>query len=345
MAPLLSTQNFERFPSRQPEEDVRMLHIREKLGFVIEGDPNLRKIIQQIIVYKGKLHLLVTGPPGSGKELVPRCVAAYGGVPIVLRSVVTLNPQVLASELFGSKKGGFTGAVERPGLFQKAGDGVVALDELGSMEQDVQAQLLRAIDPGEFSPVGSDETIPFPGLVVGMTSDPQNIIPSLMNRLGNFHINLPSLSDRPQEHCIALVDAFASKNDVEITREAAELAIQKALKGNVRGLRDLVKGAALHTSHDHGAVEGPATIHSEQIEAAAKHMFQNSAKDINVAGLLNGKLSDGTPAKELLDLFRQMLAHKAMELHKGNKLHAAKHLDITTVTLGIWLQNSETVKQ
>ncbi|MCA9579893.1 MAG: sigma-54 factor interaction domain-containing protein, partial [Myxococcales bacterium] len=114
-----------------------------------------------------RLSVLITGEPGTGKEIVARTIAAGRGSldpdgaepgPLVTANIAALTPHLASSDLFGHVRGAFTGSTaDRRGLFAAANRGVLFLDEIGDASQDVQVRLLRTLQEGTIRPVGSDE--------------------------------------------------------------------------------------------------------------------------------------------------------------------------------------------
>ncbi len=170
------------------------------------------------------VEVLLLGETGVGKELVARYVHARSGVsgPFLAVNCATLGRQLAASELFGHRRGAFSGADHaHPGLFAAAADGTLFLDEVGELEKGVQAQLLRAVAEREVRPVGGLRPVPVRTRVVAATNaDPSAEVhrfrPDLYARLAQWEIRVPPLRERVEdvpalvEHLLSLHSADAS---------------------------------------------------------------------------------------------------------------------------------------
>jgi len=210
--------------------------------------------------------VLITGESGTGKELVARAVHEYN--PRRHGDLVAINcgaipENLLESELFGHEKGAFTGAVaRRTGRFEQCDGGTLFLDEIGDMPASVQVKLLRILQEGTFSRVGSNETLSSDVRIVAATNkdlavevSQGNFREDLYYRLNVVEINLPPLRDRPED--IPLLAEFflqrlARKQGMarmRLSGEAVEALQKHHWPGNVRELENTVaRACALSTS-------------------------------------------------------------------------------------------------
>ena len=163
----------------------------------------VRRLIRQVATLP--VAVLLRGETGSGKELVARAIAEASPyrAPFISVNMGAIPASVAASELFGTGKGAFTGAVPSEGYFRKADGGTLFLDEIGQTPYEIQAHLLRALDSGEVQPLG--ERAPFRvkvRVIAATDSDLEGSIArgqfmeSLLQRLGTFQISIPSLRER-----------------------------------------------------------------------------------------------------------------------------------------------------
>ena len=176
-------------------------------GFKIK-DPKMLTIYKQVSNYaRHGQNCLLHGPTGSGKEFLARhfyeefCKANKPAGKFVAYNCADPSNSLAMSALFGHKKGAFTDAsYEKPGLFQEAKYGVLFLDEIGNLSREVQAMLLRAIDPGEASRIGENTPYPTDNVVIIGATDksPENLMPQLFYRLGHA-VEVPCLDDRPSD--------------------------------------------------------------------------------------------------------------------------------------------------
>jgi len=203
--------------------------------------------------------ILIQGETGTGKELVARAIhynSSRKDNPFIPQNCAALSETLLESELFGHIKGSFTGAInDKRGLFELANNGTLFLDEIGEMSPGMQAKLLRAIEQGEFRPVGSEKTISVNVRIISATNKDIKTLVSegkfredLYYRLQGFTIILPPLRER-KEDIPLLVNHFLKKIDerkemkakrsevpMNIGEEALRLLMDYNWPGNVRQL-------------------------------------------------------------------------------------------------------------
>lgn len=176
-------------------------------AFGLVGESQKIETVQRSIRQVATLPVavLLRGETGSGKELVARAIAEASPyrAPFIPVNMGAIPASVAASELFGTGKGAFTGAVPSEGYFRKADGGTLFLDEIGQTPYEIQAHLLRALESGEVQPLG--ERAPFRvkvRVIAATDSDLEGSIArgqfmeSLLQRLGTFQISIPSLRER-----------------------------------------------------------------------------------------------------------------------------------------------------
>ncbi|WP_164158220.1 sigma 54-interacting transcriptional regulator, partial [Sandarakinorhabdus rubra] len=202
--------------------------------------------------------VLITGPSGSGKDVVARLLHQKGrraARPFVAMNCAAVPADLMESELFGHEQGAFTGAVKaRAGRFEAAHGGTLFLDELGDMAPAMQAKLLRTLETRVVERVGGMLPIAVDVRVIAATSvDLDAAIADgrfradLLYRLDVIHIAMPPLAERPGD-IPELVAHFvrASGSDVRFTSAALDQLCLWPWPGNVRELRNLVERAAVH---------------------------------------------------------------------------------------------------
>jgi len=202
--------------------------------------------------------VLITGPNGSGKELVARQLhekSARRGGQFVEVNCAAIPSELIESELFGHEKGSFTSAIkQRLGKFELAEGGTLFLDEIGDMSLSAQAKVLRALQENKITRVGGDKDIPVNVRVLAATNkDLKKEIAEgrfredLYHRLSVIIIKVPSLNERMDDISL-LVEKFLNDiaNDYgtrkkEIKKEAIELLEKNNWTGNIRELRNVVE--------------------------------------------------------------------------------------------------------
>ncbi len=232
-------------------------------GDIIGGDSGtlgVLKLIQQ--VGPTPTSVLIRGESGTGKELTARAIhqaSQRAENPLVTINCTTLNDSLLESELFGHKKGSFTGAIaDKKGLFEAADGGTIFLDEIGDITPKLQAELLRVLDNGEIKPVGSTRTVKVDVRVIAATNKSLEeginqgwFREDLFYRINVFSITLPPLRNR-LEALPKLVEHFLNQASSRLNKtihRIDDLAL-KALAcyhwpGNIRELQNIIERAAV----------------------------------------------------------------------------------------------------
>jgi len=216
----------------------------------------VREIISKVAPTEARV--LITGPNGTGKEVVAHLIheqSARANGPMVEVNCAAIPSELIESELFGHMKGSFTGAVkDRAGKFEQADGGTLFLDEIGDMSLAAQTKVLRALQESEITRVGSDKPVKVNVRVLAATNKnlaeeiaKGNFREDLFHRLNVIPIQVPALNDRIEDIPL-LVDYFAAQICAEqgIATKAFDPAAIKALQerrwtGNIRQLRNVVE--------------------------------------------------------------------------------------------------------
>ena len=228
----------------------------------------VRYLIRQVA--SSTASVIVTGPSGSGKEVVARSIHAES--PRASKAYVPVNcgaipRELLESELFGHEKGSFTGAVtQKCGRFEDADGGTLFLDEIGDMPADMQVKLLRVLEERSVQRVGGRGEIAVDTRIISATHRDideamanQRFREDLFYRLAVFPIDLPSLGER-REDVPLLVGHFlrGGTSGVKFSQGAMDRMVAHGWPGNVRELRNVVERASILFPHQ--------TISAEQVE-------------------------------------------------------------------------------
>ena len=216
----------------------------------------VREIINKVAPTEARV--LITGPNGTGKEVVAHLIhenSARANGPMVEVNCAAIPSELIESELFGHMKGSFTGAVkDRAGKFEQADGGTLFLDEIGDMSLAAQTKVLRALQESEITRVGSDKAIKVNVRVLAATNkDLQkeiaegNFREDLFHRLNVIPIAVPALNERLEDIPL-LVEHFASQicDEQGIAKKTFDAGAIKALQakdwtGNIRQLRNVVE--------------------------------------------------------------------------------------------------------
>lgn len=275
--------------------------------------------------------VLVQGESGSGKELVALGLhrnSRRANGPLVVVNCAAIAPTLLEAELFGYKKGAFSGADrDHPGLFQQADEGTLFLDEVAELSLDCQAKLLRVIDGKAFRPVGATSDVKADVRIVAATHrDLEKEVKAgrfrqdLLFRLKVIHIRVPALREHPED-IPELAGFFLAKVSAECRRsfKLTPAAMRKLQAhhwpGNVRQLRAAIENAAVMSETD--------TIEAEAIPLTG-----------------TSEMTPATPQKALdlptsldMDEIELWAIRRALKQTGGNVSHAAKLLGISRDTL------------
>jgi len=212
--------------------------------------------------------ILITGKSGTGKELVAKALHSTSkrkNKPFVVVNCGAISDNLIESELFGHKKGAFTGAVsDKEGFMKAANEGTLFLDEIGEMPLNLQVKLLRAIQEKEYTPVGTTSSLPVNVRFVASTNKDLaeevkegNFREDLYYRLNVVEIKLPSLKER-QEDIPLLANHFVDKYRKQmnkgirgISEEAMRFLINHEWKGEVRELENVIERAIIFCNEDY----------------------------------------------------------------------------------------------
>ncbi|OLU28722.1 sigma-54-dependent Fis family transcriptional regulator [Pseudomonas sp. PA15(2017)] len=206
--------------------------------------------------------VLLRGETGTGKEVVARAIHDCGprrSRAFIVQNCAAFPESLLESELFGYRKGAFTGAErDRAGLFDAADGGTLLLDEIGDMPLSLQAKLLRVLQEGEIRPLGSNDTHKIDVRIIAATHQDLAVMVSegkfredLYYRLAQFPIQLPALRHREGDildlarHFAEKACAFLQRDPVRWSDGALDHLSQYTFPGNVRELKGLVERAVL----------------------------------------------------------------------------------------------------
>ena len=279
--------------------------------------------------------VLITGESGTGKELVARALHEYS--PRRQADMVAINcgaipENLLESELFGHEKGSFTGAVaRRTGRFEQCDEGTLFLDEIGDMPGSVQVKLLRVLQEGTFSRVGSNETLRSDVRIVAATNKDLaeevslgHFREDLYYRLNVVEINLPPLRDRPED--IPLLAEFflqrlVSKQGMarmRLSGEAIESLQKHRWPGNVRELENTIARACALSTTD---------LLLPEDMPFARSPFSESQKLNSAFETIFSTVSE--PEQGLLKWLKTELCQRAFDRNESDLKESARQLGIT----------------
>jgi DNA-binding NtrC family response regulator len=227
--------------------------------------------------------VLITGESGTGKELIARAIHRLSprtAMPFVKVNCAAIPRELIESELFGHEKGAFTGAQQkRRGLFEMAHGGTLFLDEIGDMDLFAQAKVLRAVQSGEISRVGSEHVIHVDVRVLAATNkdlakgvEAGAFREDLYFRLAVFPIRSPALRERVEDIPVlaqAFMDQFANENGIRpkpIDADVVEALASRKWPGNVRELKNVVERSAILSGDRVTIADLPEDPHASPFE-------------------------------------------------------------------------------
>jgi two-component system NtrC family response regulator len=291
------------------------------------GMQRVKKLIAKVAPTNSTV--LIRGETGTGKELVARAIhdqSLRADMPFVAVNCGALPESLIESELFGHRKGSFTGADEhRTGLFEVAHGGTLFLDEIGELPKGMQAKLLRFLESGEVRRVGENDSFTVDVRVVCATHraiesmvEDGDFREDLMFRINTFEIQLPSLRERADDipelvkHLVARFRNGMTADDVTISENAMRALAEHAWPGNIRELANVVEHATILCDSGFIDVEHlPARITSRRPQAP----------QLKAVGPIT-----------LRELEMQFI-HQTLDRLAGNKPKAADELGISLKTL------------
>ena len=251
--------------SEQAESLRRQLSNHGVLGEMVGGSLAMQEVFA--LIRQGapsRATVLVTGESGTGKELVARAIHSQSprrNGPFFAINCAALPEALMESELFGTEKGAFTGAVERrAGCFELAQQGTLLLDEIGDMPLSTQAKLLRVLEDSKVRRLGATKELQVDVRVVASTNQKLDqaiaegkFREDLFYRLNVFHIALPALRERKDDLpslCNALIESLNRKHQTRVTdlqQQVLETFFAYGWPGNVRELRNVLERAVILT--------------------------------------------------------------------------------------------------
>jgi two-component system response regulator PilR (NtrC family) len=326
---------------RTIEQEKELLdgELRRSLNFgmIVGSSPAMQhiyKMIQQ--VSKTKTNVLITGESGTGKELIARAIHKESDrrdKPFVALNCGGIPETLMESELFGHKKGSFTGATQdKAGLFQEAHRGTIFLDEIGELSLPIQVKLLRAVQEKTVRPVGGTEDVAVDIRILSATNKQleKEVIAGkfredLFYRLNVIEIKVPPLRERKAD-LRAMAQHFLEKYSREMGKEISKLssyALDLMLKydfpGNVRELENLMeRSVALSTTNIILPDSLALSVHKRRwIEGIKDRRF-----DVD-------EVAKGVALDSILEEIERAYLKKALECSNGNKNKAAELLGIS----------------
>ncbi|MEA3466013.1 MAG: sigma 54-interacting transcriptional regulator [Thermodesulfobacteriota bacterium] len=240
----------------------KQLQGRYQLGDLISHSPVMHDVFNLInaVASSSDTTVLIQGETGTGKELVAKAIhdiSNRANEPFIALNCGALPDNLLESELFGHKKGAFTGATaDKPGRFAMAGRGTLFLDEIGEISQALQVRLLRVLQEHSYEPLGATQSQQTQARIIAATNrnlaqlvEQGSFRQDLFYRIQVVQIDLPPLRERMEdipllaEHFISHFNQLQNKQISEISSEAMACLVAHQWPGNVRELENVIERA------------------------------------------------------------------------------------------------------
>lgn len=287
-------------------------------------------------VANSKSSVLVYGETGTGKELIVSSIHNSGyrkNKPFIALNCAALPESILEGLLFGSRKGAFTGAENKKGIFEEASGGTIYLDEINSMPMALQAKLLRVLQEKTVMPLGASKSIDVDVRVIASTNQTvgellasKAIREDLLYRLNTISIDIPPLRNRTEDIGL-LVDCFIKKynhefekNVLGVSQNALLFLMENDWKGNVRELEHVIEAAM-------NMVESGQKIEVEHLPAYLTLVHPRVFDEINAEN------SDTFSLNHALENYEKKLIMAALQQSKWKIIDAAKKLQIPRTSL------------
>jgi two-component system response regulator PilR (NtrC family) len=306
-------------------------------GKIVGKSPSMRNIYNLIRqVAKTKSSILITGESGTGKELIAKAIheeSARKDQPFVVVNCGGIPETLMESELFGHKKGAFTGAThDKKGLFETADKGTIFLDEIGELTLPIQVKLLRAVQERVFKPVGSNEDVSVDIRIISATNKKLedeviigNFREDLFYRLNVIEIKVPPLRERKgdlrvlAQHFLEKYSREMGKEVSKISSYAIDLLNKYDFPGNIRELENLMERSVALSSTNIILPDSLAlSLHKRRwIEGVKNRRF-----DLD-------EVRNGVSLDNILEEIEKAYLEKALECTNGKKQEAADLLGVS----------------
>lgn len=337
---------------RNMKQEINILHRELSDSYhcdkILTNNPKMMELCRTIAkVAQSHANVLVTGESGTGKELIAKAIhynSPRSKQPFIKVNCGALPESLLESELFGHEKGAFTGAqMQRQGLFERAHQGTLLLDEIGEMPLNLQVKLLRVLQEQEFERVGGSQTIKIDVRIVAATNrDLSDMIEQgefrrdLYYRLNVMHLYSLPLRERPEDILLLaryFLQKFSAENNKDIIGfdvSAIRMLENYPWLGNVRELANAVEHAVIMSTGYMIFVDDlPIGFKQEMIQDAA--VVENSPK-------MAERLDKPMKLKESLKQYEKEIIERALAIYQGNRIDTAKALGISRRALMYKLQ-------
>ena len=333
----------------EEKKNNRILHKRllsnYKFDILIGSSPRMiefKQLCEKAV--NSDITVLIQGETGTGKELIANVIhenSRRSDHPFFIQNCAAIPENLFESELFGHKKGSFSGAItDKKGIFELADKGTVFLDEIGELPLAMQTKLLRLLQQGEVRPLGSNTTKYVDVRIVSATN--RDLVKDIKEgrfrkdlyyRLNVFNLTPPPLREIKDDIPLMVkffIKKYQKKHGArakKISGQALDILCSHSFPGNVRELENEIERAVVMLGSESDTIKPCHFSENILTKSQSKKNIKYKKKTL----------------KEMVALFEQDLIKKAMKKHKGNKTHAADELGISRVGLNNKIQRYEMV--
>lgn len=335
-------------------ENIRLrqeLSKKYRFGNLIGKSPRMLQLFEQIeLIAESKSSVLLIGESGTGKELIASAIhynSPRKDMPFIKINCASIPETLLESELFGYRKGAFTGATsDKKGKFEIADGGTIFLDEIGEMSLPLQAKLLRVLQEKEVEPIGGKPKKVDIRIIAATNAELEELIQQkrfrldLYYRLNVIRLDIPPLRERKEDILLLtkyFIEKYSKENDKDIhsiTPEAIKLLESYDWPGNVRELENLIERAVVLNQTGYLDVKDfPEVL--EKISSLEKVPYLISSGDVEFSSIPKQSLDlyDGRVYETVIGEVEKKLILYALKKFKYTKTKAAKFLGINRNTL------------
>lgn len=308
-------------------------------GHILTNSPNMMELCRDIAkVSQTKTTVLITGESGTGKELVAKTIHYYSTRstgPFIKVNCGALPETLLESTLFGHEKGSFTGAHQRQvGLFERAHQGTLFLDEVGEMSTHLQVKLLRVIQEKEFEPIGATQVMKADFRLIAATNrhlqemvEAGTFRQDLYYRLNVMGLSLPPLRERPHDIMLLaryFANQFCLENNkalLDFSLNTIEVLNQYHWPGNIRELSNAIERAVI--------MSNGLFIYPEDLP---EHIIENKKVTETSLDLSDSLYVNGTLKEKVKNYEKELIINELKQNH-GHRENTAKALGVSKRTL------------
>ena len=335
-------------------ENIRLrqeLSKKYRFGNLIGKSPRMLQLFEQIeLIAESKSSVLLIGESGTGKELIASAIhynSPRKDMPFIKINCAAIPETLLESELFGYRKGAFTGATsDKKGKFEIADGGTIFLDEIGEMSLPLQAKLLRVLQEKEVEPIGGKPKKVDIRIIAATNAELEELIQQkrfrldLYYRLNVIRLDIPPLRERKEDILLLakyFIERYSKENDKDIhsiTPEAIKLLESYDWPGNVRELENLIERAVVLNQTGYLDVKDfPEVL--EKISSLEKVPYLINSGDVEFSSIPEQSLDlyDGRVYETVIGEVEKKLILYALKKFKYTKTKAAKFLGINRNTL------------